>query len=73
MYLSLEVIIQSWEVMPRSSGLMENKAQENGMEGIGLLCLSPLLFWPKDNLTNPFQPSSYERGLKLAEENQNKL
>lgn len=44
MYLSLEVIIQSWEVMPRSSGLMENKAQENGMEGIGLLCLSPLLF-----------------------------
>lgn len=32
MFLSLEVIIQIWEVIPRISGLMEDKAEEIGME-----------------------------------------
>lgn len=40
MFLSLEVIIQSWEVMPRNLGLMEDVAQENEMEDISILYLA---------------------------------
>lgn len=40
MFLSLEVITQSWEVMPRNPGLMEDVAQENEMGDISILYLA---------------------------------
>lgn len=38
--MSLEVIIQSWEVIPKSSGLMEDMTQEMERKDISVLCLS---------------------------------
>ena len=42
--MSLEVIIQNWEVMPRSSGLMEVVTQVMGREDMSVLCLGYSIF-----------------------------
>lgn len=78
MFLSLEVIIQSWEVTPRNPELMEDEAQENEMEDTSILCLAHHhsvceVIWQIQSVMEDEWVMMQRSGLKLAEKDQDKL